>query len=95
MILSPADNDRAVSVDELPIDEDGPDSEVNMTASAELVAMSLRDARERFERHYLSIQIKRFNGNISKTAQFIGMERSALHRKLKALGLQSSDGRKG
>ena len=94
MILSPADHDRPVSVDELPIDEDGSDSEVNMTASAELVAMSLRDARERFERHYLSIQIKRFNGNISRTAQFIGMERSALHRKLKALGLQSSDGRK-
>lgn len=95
MILSPADNNRPVSVDELPIEEDGPNSEVNMTASAELVAMSLRDARERFERHYLSIQIKRFNGNISRTAQFIGMERSALHRKLKALGLHSSDGRRG
>ena len=95
MILSPADNNRPVTVDELPIEEDGPNSEVNMTASAELVAMSLRDARERFERHYLSIQIKRFNGNISRTAQFIGMERSALHRKLKALGLHSSDGRRG
>jgi two-component system nitrogen regulation response regulator NtrX len=51
--------------------------------------MSLRDARERFEREYLSLQITRFNGNISRTAEFIGMERSALHRKLKALGVQS------
>ncbi len=95
MILSPSDIDRPVSVDELPIEKEGGDAHENMTASAELVAMSLRDARERFERHYLSIQIRRFNGNISRTAQFIGMERSALHRKLKALGLQSSDGRKG
>ena len=95
MILSPSDSARPVSVDELPIEEDAESSEAGLSASAELVAMSLRDARERFERHYLSIQIKRFNGNISRTAQFIGMERSALHRKLKALGLQSSDSRQG
>jgi two-component system nitrogen regulation response regulator NtrX len=47
----------------------------------------LREARESFEREYLRVQIRRFSGNISKTALFIGMERSALHRKLKALGL--------
>jgi two-component system nitrogen regulation response regulator NtrX len=47
----------------------------------------LREARENFEREYLRIQIKRFSGNISRTAAFIGMERSALHRKLKSLGL--------
>ena len=47
----------------------------------------LREARESFEREYLKIQIRRFSGNISRTASFIGMERSALHRKLKALGL--------
>ena len=47
----------------------------------------LREAREAFEREYLRAQIRRFSGNISKTAAFIGMERSALHRKLKALGL--------
>ena len=93
MILSPSDSVLPVSVDELPIEEDGPSTDNSMSAPAELVAMSLRDARERFERHYLSVQIKRFNGNISRTAQFIGMERSALHRKLKALGLQSSEGR--
>ena len=47
----------------------------------------LREARESFEREYLKVQINRFSGNISKTATFIGMERSALHRKLKSLGL--------
>ena len=45
----------------------------------------LREARETFEREYLKVQIRRFSGNISRTASFIGMERSALHRKLKAL----------
>jgi two-component system nitrogen regulation response regulator NtrX len=54
---------------------------------AALMAVPLREARESFEREYLSIQIRRFSGNISKTATFIGMERSALHRKLKLLGM--------
>ena len=49
--------------------------------------MPLRDAREVFEREYLVAQISRFGGNISRTAEFVGMERSALHRKLKALGI--------
>ena len=49
--------------------------------------MSLRDAREHFEREYLFAQVNRFGGNISQTANFIGMERSALHRKLKTLKL--------
>jgi two-component system nitrogen regulation response regulator NtrX len=52
-----------------------------------LMGVPLREARESFEREYLKIQIRRFSGNISKTAEFIGMERSALHRKLKLLGL--------
>ncbi len=50
----------------------------------QLMALPLRDAREIFEREYLMAQINRFGGNISRTAEFIGMERSALHRKLKA-----------
>ena len=50
-------------------------------------AEDLLEARESFEREYLRIQIRRFSGNISKTAGFIGMERSALHRKLKLLGM--------
>lgn len=55
--------------------------------TADLVALPLREAREGFERSYLLAQIKRFGGNISKTADFVGMERSALHRKLKQLGI--------
>jgi two-component system, NtrC family, nitrogen regulation response regulator NtrX len=47
----------------------------------------LKEARENFEREYLRIQIRRFSGNVSRTATFVGMERSALHRKLKLLGL--------
>ena len=52
-----------------------------------IIALPLRDAREVFEREYLTAQILRFGGNISRTAAFIGMERSALHRKLKSLGV--------
>lgn len=52
-----------------------------------LMGAPLREARESFEREYLRVQIKRFSGNISKTAAFVGMERSALHRKLKLLGI--------
>jgi two-component system nitrogen regulation response regulator NtrX len=55
--------------------------------TAEGDRLPLRDARERFEREYLNVQITRFGGNISRTAAFIGMERSALHRKLKSLGV--------
>ena len=50
--------------------------------------MPLKQAREKFEKEYLTIQLKKFNGNISKTANFVGMERSALHRKLKGLGIK-------
>jgi two-component system nitrogen regulation response regulator NtrX len=57
-----------------------------------MIALSLRDAREHFERQYLQTQIDRFGGNISRTANFVGMERSALHRKLKSLGLNTSSG---
>lgn len=60
--------------------------------SMQMISMSLRDAREHFEREYLAMQITRFGGNVSRTAAFIGMERSALHRKLKALGVDTSLG---
>jgi len=52
-----------------------------------MMGAPLKEARETFEREYLRIQIRRFSGNISRTAHFIGMERSALHRKLKLLGI--------
>ena len=56
-------------------------------AAERIIALPLREAREVFERDYLHAQMLRFSGNISRTAAFIGMERSALHRKLKSLGL--------
>ena len=52
------------------------------------LSVPLKEAREKFEKEYLTVQLKKFNGNISKTASFVGMERSALHRKLKGLGIK-------
>ena len=52
------------------------------------LSVPLKEARENFEKEYLTVQLKKFNGNISKTANFVGMERSALHRKLKGLGIK-------
>ncbi len=63
----------------------------NMEGKMEIMGLPLRDAREIFEREYLMAQVTRFGGNISKTAEFIGMERSALHRKLKSLGVRNED----
>jgi two-component system nitrogen regulation response regulator NtrX len=62
-----------------------------MAGKMEIMGLPLRDAREIFEREYLMTQVTRFGGNISKTAKFIGMERSALHRKLKSLGMRNED----
>jgi len=59
----------------------------NGNGGEHLMSLALREAREVFEREYLLAQINRFGGNISRTAEFVGMERSALHRKLKALGI--------
>ena len=55
------------------------------------MGLPLKNAREIFEREYLLAQVSRFGGNISRTAAFVGMERSALHRKLKSLGIQGDD----
>ena len=64
-----------------------PDNSDTLSLGPQVTAMALREARELFEREYLLAQINRFGGNISRTAQFVGMERSALHRKLKSLGV--------
>ncbi|RYD45955.1 MAG: sigma-54-dependent Fis family transcriptional regulator, partial [Sphingomonadales bacterium] len=58
--------------------------------SSAIMGAPLKEARESFEREYLRVQIRRFSGNISRTASFIGMERSALHRKLKLLGISDT-----
>ena len=63
----------------------------NGAGGEHLMSLPLRDAREIFEREYLLAQVNRFGGNISRTAEFVGMERSALHRKLRALGVNSNE----
>jgi two-component system, NtrC family, nitrogen regulation response regulator NtrX len=86
IILAPSDKIELIEADMLP-------SEVGDTYTSAsgglnaLMGAPLREAREAFEREYLQVQIRRFAGNISKTASFVGMERSALHRKLKLLGI--------
>ena len=88
LILAPGDRLSCIEVDMLPaeiLDNQSAMSGANSTLA--IMGSPLREARESFEREYLKIQIRRFSGNISRTASFIGMERSALHRKLKALGI--------
>ncbi len=72
---------------ELPGQSEAPEEEGRVVLSGALATLPLREARELFEREYLLTQINRFGGNISRTATFVGMERSALHRKLKSLGV--------
>ncbi|MCE5972203.1 sigma-54 dependent transcriptional regulator [Sinirhodobacter sp. WL0062] len=67
--------------------ESAPADEGRIVLGGQLATLPLREARELFEREYLLTQINRFGGNISRTANFVGMERSALHRKLKSLGV--------
>jgi two-component system nitrogen regulation response regulator NtrX len=69
----------------------GAGEEEEIALSPGLTTLPLREARELFERHYLMAQINRFGGNISRTANFVGMERSALHRKLKSLGVVTAN----
>ena len=75
---------------ELPGEEDHAEEEGRVVLSGAMASLPLREAREAFEREYLLTQINRFGGNISRTANFVGMERSALHRKLKSLGVVTS-----
>lgn len=89
LIMYPEHARQPVTAAELPteIRDNVPLASVTGTRSNEMIIMPLREARELFEREYLMAQVNRFSGNISQTANFIGMERSALHRKLRALGL--------
>jgi len=92
LIMAPGDAERPIRANMLPpeLSASAPPA-MRSEHTGEIMAMPLRKAREMFERQYLAAQLMRFGGNISRTAVFIGMERSALHRKLKGLGL-SSDG---
>ena len=88
-VLILGDGQGDVSIEDLPSETKSTNDNLNNVASGPIATMPLREAREAFEREYLITQINRFNGNISKTAKFVGMERSALHRKLKSLGVVS------
>ncbi len=89
LILAGGEPGTIITADMLP-EEIGSNVPLPVNGGAEhLMSMPLREAREIFEREYLLAQINRFGGNISRTAEFVGMERSALHRKLRALGVGS------
>jgi two-component system nitrogen regulation response regulator NtrX len=83
-ILSPDTSDKISNI----IKESLKTHDFEVTTSENSLSVPLKEARENFEKEYLTTQLKKFNGNISKTADFIGMERSALHRKLKVLGIK-------
>jgi two-component system nitrogen regulation response regulator NtrX len=88
LILARTDGpDTPISADMLPADVLDTMPKVSANGDQHIMTLPLREAREMFERDYLIAQINRFGGNISRTAEFVGMERSALHRKLKMLGV--------
>ena len=92
LIMAPGDSDTPVNSDMLPAEllMQTPPA-LRPENGAELMGLPLREAREMFERQYLEAQVTRFGHNISRTATFVGMERSALHRKLKTLGITGDD----
>jgi two-component system nitrogen regulation response regulator NtrX len=83
-ILQPETKDKISNI----IKESLKSNNLNDHLSENSLSVPLKEAREKFEKEYLTIQLKKYNGNISKTANFVGMERSALHRKLKGLGIK-------
>ena len=86
-ILSPESDDKISNI----IKESLKTPDFSNTSSKNSLSVPLKEARENFEKEYLTTQLNKFNGNISKTANFVGMERSALHRKLKVLGIKELD----
>ena len=92
LIMAPGDARDPIRADMLPpqIGAAAP-AMLKLDRSSEIMTLPLREARELFEKQYLEAQLLRFGGNISRTANFVGMERSALHRKLKFLGVQAED----
>ncbi|UUV04686.1 sigma-54 dependent transcriptional regulator [Ruegeria sp. YS9] len=90
-VLILGDGSGPIEARELPNEEEKAEDSGRVVLSGALATLPLREAREAFEREYLLTQINRFGGNISRTASFVGMERSALHRKLKSLGVVTSN----
>jgi two-component system nitrogen regulation response regulator NtrX len=92
LIMAPGRPDEPVTVENLPPDiGTGTSASIGWEERAKMMSLPLREARENFERQYLLAQVSRFGGNVSRTAEFVGMERSALHRKLKSLGVTSRE----
>jgi two-component system nitrogen regulation response regulator NtrX len=89
LIVAGGDPASDITAAALPSDTAGGNSAASAIGGEQLLALPLREAREAFERDYIAAQLSRFGGNISRTSGFIGMERSALHRKIKLLGLAS------
>ena len=83
-ILQPSNKEKISNI----VKESLKNEDFNEKITENSLAVPLKEAREKFEKEYLTLQLKKFNGNISKTANFVGMERSALHRKLKGLGIK-------
>ncbi len=97
LIMAPDNDGEPMGMDILPAEISGRNSDITSTMVENIhgiMGLPLRKAREAFEREYLHSQVNRFSGNISRTASFVGMERSALHRKLKSLGIDTA-GRAG
>jgi two-component system nitrogen regulation response regulator NtrX len=92
LILATGEPSQPITLESLPDEVSILRGNESVQSSEKTISMPLRNAREHFEREYLQTQIERFGGNISRTANFVGMERSALHRKLKSLGISSSSG---
>lgn len=90
-VLILGDSSGPIQAKDLPREEEKVEAEGRVVLSGALATLPLREAREAFEREYLLTQINRFGGNISRTASFVGMERSALHRKLKSLGVVTAN----
>jgi two-component system nitrogen regulation response regulator NtrX len=92
LIMTPGDPKSEIGVESLPPEfVESATASLHNVANGELMVLPIREAREHFERAYLQAQLERFSGNISRTATFVGMERSALHRKLKSLNLHTDD----
>jgi two-component system nitrogen regulation response regulator NtrX len=95
LIMAPGGITDPIRADMLPTDINSDTPQIlKLQRSDEIMTLPLREAREMFEREYLMAQVVRYGGNISRTADFVGMERSALHRKLKSLGVSTDTRRR-
>ena len=85
LIMAPPDRDQPVGLEGLPAEIQNVSPGQDVSGMEALMALPLRESREAFETQYMRVQLARFDGNVSRMAGFVGMERSALHRKLKSL----------